>query len=122
MFVARSASASREGSEEESEEEDEGERALNICVEEYREGEYSPVLMAVDELEKGTVTYMEEEDVAKRNFDQGKALGGKEVGSKLSAEEKDLEKEARKGMGQDEVQFSVESMLEQSYDWSDKYR
>lgn len=35
--------------------------------------------MAVDELEAGTVTYMEEEDVAKRNFDQGKALGGQEV-------------------------------------------
>ena len=35
--------------------------------------------MTVDELEAGTVTYMEEEDVAKRNFDQGKALGGKEV-------------------------------------------
>merc|ERR1712007_320763 len=25
-------------------------------------------------------------------------------------------------MGQDEAQFPVETMLEQSYDWSDKYR
>ena len=40
----------------------------------------------------------------------------------LNAEERALEKEARKGMGQDEATFSVESALEQSYEWSDKYR
>ena len=42
--------------------------------------------------------------------------------TKGSNEEKTMEAEARKGMGTDEAQFSVESMLEQSYDWSDKYR
>merc|ERR1719153_1846894 len=117
----RSASASREASEAEEESEDEGEKMVNATIEEYEAGGYSPILLTIDELEKGTVTYMEEEDVAKRNFDQGKALGGREVGSK-DQEDKDLEKEARKGMGQDEAQFSVESMLEQTYDWSDKYR
>ena len=40
----------------------------------------------------------------------------------LTAEEKALEKEAKKGMGEDEAVFSVESVLEQSYEWSDKYR
>ena len=40
----------------------------------------------------------------------------------LTAEEKALEKEAKKGMGEDEAMFSVESVLEQSYEWSDKYR
>jgi len=110
-----------EEEEEEEEEEDEGEKACRLCMEDYREGAYSPILMSVDELEAGTVTYMEEEDVAKRNFDQGKALGGQEV-TKGSNEEKTMEAEARKGMGTDEAQFSVESMLEQSYDWSDKYR
>ena len=120
---SRSASASREGSEAEEEvSEDEGEKIVSAMIEEYDEGGYSPVLLTIDELEKGTVTYMEEEDVAKRNFDQGKALGGKEVKGKGSEQERDMEAEARKGMGQDEAQFSVESMLEQSYDWSDKYR
>ena len=119
---SRSASASREGSEAEEESEDEGEKIVTAMIEEYDAGAYSPVLLTIDELEKGTVTYMEEEDVAKRNFDQGKALGGKEVKGKGSEQERDMEAEARKGMGQDEAQFSVESMLEQSYDWSDKYR
>ena len=40
----------------------------------------------------------------------------------MTAEEKALEKEAKKGMGEDEAVFSVESVLEQSYEWSDKYR
>ena len=40
----------------------------------------------------------------------------------LSGEERALEKEAKKGMGQDEAVFSVESALDQNYDWSDKYR
>merc|ERR1712210_11679 len=91
-------------------------------IEEYAAGGYSPVLLTIDELEKGTVTYMEEEDVAKRNFDQGKALGGKEVKGKGTEQERDMEAEARKGMGQDEAQFAVESALEQTYEWSDKYR
>ena len=119
---SRSASASRENSEAEEESEDEGEKIVTAMIEEYAAGGYSPVLLTIDELEKGTVTYMEEEDVAKRNFDQGKALGGKEVKGKGTEQERDMEAEARKGMGQDEAQFSVETMLEQSYDWSDKYR
>jgi len=118
----RSASGSREASEAEEESEDEGEKMVNATIEEYEAGGYSPILLTIDELEKGTVTYMEEEDVAKRNFDQGKALGGKEVKGKATEQERDMENQARKGMGQDEAQFSVESMLEQSYDWSDKYR
>ena len=45
-----------------------------------------------------------------------------QVENVLTAEEKALEKEAKKGMGEDEAMFSVESVLEQSYEWSDKYR
>ena len=45
-----------------------------------------------------------------------------QVENVLTAEEKALEKEAKKGMGEDEAVFSVESLLEQSYEWSDKYR
>jgi len=41
----------------------------------------------------------------------------------ITAEEMALQKEARKGMTNDEAQFSVESDLDhQVYLWSDKYR
>lgn len=41
----------------------------------------------------------------------------------ITAEEMALQKEARKGMTNDEAQFSVESELDhQVYLWSDKYR
>ena len=40
----------------------------------------------------------------------------------LNGEERALEREAKKGMGQDEATFSVESALDQTYEWSDKYR
>lgn len=43
--------------------------------------------------------------------------------SVISKEELALQREARKGMTDDEVEFSVESNLEnQVYLWSDKYR
>ena len=45
-----------------------------------------------------------------------------QVESVGNAEEKALECEAKKGMGEDEAVFSVESALEQTYEWSDKYR
>jgi len=44
------------------------------------------------------------------------------VESVLSAEERALEREAKKGMNEEEAVFSVESALEQTYEWSDKYR
>lgn len=41
----------------------------------------------------------------------------------MAAEEMALQKEARKGMTNDEAEFSVESELDnQVYLWSDKYR
>lgn len=41
----------------------------------------------------------------------------------MAAEEMALQKEARKGMSNDEAEFSVESELDnQVYLWSDKYR
>lgn len=41
----------------------------------------------------------------------------------MTAEERVLHQEARKGMTSDEVEFSVESALDtQMYLWSDKYR
>jgi len=49
-------------------------------------------------------------------------LRGSRVDNVMSAEEKALEREARKGMNDDEATFSVETNLEHSYEWSDKYR
>merc|ERR1719330_738418 len=88
----------------------------------FRAGGYSPVYTRLEDLDPGTVTFLEEEDLNRRNFDQQKALKGAKVENVLTAEEKALEKEAKKGMGDDEATFSVESVLEQSYEWSDKYR
>jgi hypothetical protein len=45
-----------------------------------------------------------------------------QVENVLNAEERALEREAKKGMNEDEAVFSVESALEQTYEWSDKYR
>jgi len=104
------------------ESQDEWEVELNHCLAEYRGGSYSPVYVPMSDLPPGTVTFLEEEDLARRNFDQSKALQGAKVENVLNAEERALEKEARKGMGEDEATFSVESALEQSYEWSDKYR
>jgi len=101
---------------------DDWEAEVNLAISDYKSGCYSPVYIRLDELPPGTVTFLEEEDLARRNFDQQKALKGSKVENVLTAEEKALEKEAKKGMGEDEAVFSVESVLEQSYEWSDKYR
>ena len=55
-------------------------------------------------------------------FSQSRALRGNKVDDVLSAEEKALEREAKRGMNDDEATFSVESNVEHSYEWSDKYR
>jgi hypothetical protein len=48
---------------------------------------------------------------------------GKKVENVITKEELLLQREARKGMGDDEAQFSVEAALDnQVYLWSDKYR
>jgi len=104
------------------ESQDEWEVEQNKCLTDFRSGGYSPVYIEMSDLPPGTVTFLEEEDLARRNFDQSKALQGAKVENVLNAEERALEKEARKGMGEDEATFSVESALEQSYEWSDKYR
>jgi len=101
---------------------EEWEVELNGCITEYKSGHYSPQYIPLDELQPATITFLEEEDKARRNFDQQKALKGSQVENVLNSEEKALEREAKKGMGNDEVKFSVESALDQTYEWSDKYR
>ena len=44
-----------------------------------RAGQYSPQYIRLEELPPGTVTFLEEEDTVRRNFDQQKALKGSNV-------------------------------------------
>ena len=112
--------------EEEEEEEGTMEVAHDIispALEEYGCGNYSPKYITLDDLEPGTIVMTEGEEVAKREIDQDRAKKGSKVDNVMNAEEKALEREAKKGMNPDEeASFSVESTLEQTYEWSDKYR
>jgi len=130
--AARTDVSSNEGNtdgnnDEEDEEEEEDdleyeEDELQMSITEYNRGCYSPTYESMEDLPPGTVTFLVEEDFARRNFDQQKALQGSKVENVLNGEERALEREAKKGMGQDEAVFSVESALDQTYEWSDKYR
>ena len=62
---------------------DDWEVEANLAMSDYRAGCYSPVYIKLDELPPGTVTFLEEEDLARRNFDQQKALKGSKVGINL---------------------------------------
>eukprot|EP00095_Tigriopus_kingsejongensis_P011715 snap_masked-scaffold452_size166894-processed-gene-0.18 protein:Tk11715 transcript:snap_masked-scaffold452_size166894-processed-gene-0.18-mRNA-1 annotation:"Uncharacterized protein C19orf29" len=92
------------------------------CEADYRSGGYSPVYRRMDDLDLGTMVIDQAEDEGRRRVDQTKVLKGGKVDSLLNAEEQALECEAKKGMNDDEASFAVESALEQTYEWSDKYR
>ena len=83
---SRSRSGSRPGSRagsvgsgEEQEETQQWELDLNHSLSEFRAGCYSPTYIRLEDLPPGTVTFLEEEDHARRNFDQQKALQGAKV-------------------------------------------
>ena len=92
------------------------------CVEAYKKGGYSPVYVSQDNLEPGTIVMEVDEDEARRREDQKRAMGGIKIENVLNAEEKALQREAKRGMTDEEASFAVESALEQTYEWSDKYR
>ena len=122
-----SSQASVTSSAEENEEEEEtmevAQDIISPALEEYGCGNYSPKYITLDDLEPGTIVMTEGEEVAKREIDQDRAKKGSKVDNVMNAEEKALEREAKKGMNPDEeASFSVESTLEQTYEWSDKYR
>jgi len=124
--------AKAENSEGENNEEDETEdfnedseakNVLNPALDEYSGGNYSPKYLNMDDLEPGTIVMTEAEEISKRDIDQTRARKGSRVDNVMNAEEKALEREAKKGMNADEeASFAVESTLEQTYEWSDKYR
>jgi len=105
------------------ESEEDGKDIMHLALEEYKYGNYSPVYITANDLDPGTIVMTEAEDESKREIDQSRARKGSKVDNVMNAEEKALEKEAKKGMNLDEeASFAVESALEQSYEWSDKYR
>ena len=63
------------------EEEEEWGGEIGACISEYNKGGYSPAYTQLEELPLGTVTSLEEEDLARRNFDQQKAMKGSQASS-----------------------------------------
>ena len=93
-------------------------------IDEFISGNYSPAYISEFDLELGSIIILEDEEISKRKMDQRKALQGSKVENVMNAEERALEREAKKGMGDDEAKFSVEADVDPntSYEWSDKYR
>ncbi|KAM0729499.1 Splicing factor Cactin [Formica fusca] len=91
---------------------------------EYEAGDYSPSYIPYSQLEPGTLVTQEDEDSQRLEYARQQVLStGRKIQNVLTSEEQAMHREARKGMGLDEAEFSVESSLEaQIYLWSDKYR
>lgn len=94
---------------------------LEECFQLYARGNYGPKYLKQSDLEPGTEILTPEEDEKRIEKLRSKILGQTE--DNFSKEEMLLRKEARKGMDNDEAEFSVETKLDsQIYLWSDKYR
>ncbi|XP_033339329.1 splicing factor Cactin [Megalopta genalis] len=91
---------------------------------EYESGGYSPKYIPYSQLEPGTLVTLEEDDNQRLEYARNQVLStGRKIQNVMTAEEQAMHREARRNMGSDEAQFSVESSLEaQIYLWSDKYR
>ena len=99
---------------------------LQRCIDEYEMGRYSPKLIKAQDLDDGIMTISFEDDL-KRIKSLREKVGSKDEKPKvkLSQAEMAFEREARKGMDDDEAVFSVEEPIKQDktfYSWSDKYR
>lgn len=117
-----------ENEEDEDDNEDE-ENAANDMLREsfadYDSGGYSPRYLQSSDLEPGTLVISEEDDLQRVEFARLQITqgAGQRVENVITAEERALQREARKGMAGDEAEFSVETQLDtQVYLWSDKYR
>ncbi|CAG0898222.1 unnamed protein product, partial [Cyprideis torosa] len=107
---------------------------VKTSLKEYVSGSYSPKCVRPEELEPGTILIDPDEDFKRLEYARGEVLKkGKKIevrvprvsfsASVVTAEEKALAAEARKGMTDEEAQFSVEQDLgDAAYLWSDKYR
>ena len=95
---------------------------LNEAFAAYESGCYSPTYLSPSQLELGADILTEAEDEQRLKYARLRVTGG-HAGVPLSDDATAEEREARRDMGADEAQFSVESHLDtQVYLWSDKYR
>jgi len=107
----------------EEEEEEDTRDLIEESIHRYMNNSYSPKLISGEDIDPGSFVIGEDEDNARLDMARAQVLKvGQKVESVWTAEEKALEKEAKKGMTNDEAGFSVESNVEQIYLWSDKYR
>jgi len=115
---------SHSSAEDTSDAEQEARNIIEQCAADYEACGYSPAYICPDSLEPGTLVVSELDDDKRLTFARLQVQGtGTRIENVINAEEMALQKEARKGMTNDEAQFSVESELDhQVYLWSDKYR
>ncbi|XP_011264558.1 cactin [Camponotus floridanus] len=113
-----------ENSQDDNQETNAADDLLSESFREYEAGCYSPSYILYSQLEPGTLITQEDEDNQRLEYARQQVLStGRKIQNVLTTEEQAMHREARKGMGSDEAQFSVESSLEaQIYLWSDKYR
>ncbi|ESO04409.1 hypothetical protein HELRODRAFT_154769 [Helobdella robusta] len=91
-----------------------------ICLREYSSGRYSPTLIQLDQVPPAIVIVDRSEDLKRLKFARQLVIN---TGQAQRDEEEELMKQARAGMNEDEVQFSVEVALKpEASVWSDKYR
>lgn len=89
----------------------------------YKAGGYLPTYVPYSQLEPGTLITQEDEDNRRLLYARQQVLITDRNIQKLTTKEQAVRPEARKDMGSDKAQFSIESSLgTQSYLWSDKYR
>ncbi|XP_064461461.1 splicing factor Cactin-like [Ornithodoros turicata] len=119
-----SESEDSEDTEEKKDEEpmEEPEDPIQKCEEEYRTGGYSPKLLRPEDLEPATILIDTVEDNERLEYARRQLIGTGKVQDMVTQEERAFEVEARKGMDNDEASFSVESPVDKTYLWSDKYR
>lgn len=96
---------------------------LQECFRIYERGSYSPKYMKPSDIEPGTEILTEETNQLRLDEMRNKVIEEGNEEEALSKQDMLLRHEARKGMSNDEVEFSVETKLDpQIYLWSDKYR
>jgi hypothetical protein len=97
---------------------------LEECFKLYERGNYSPKYLKPCDFESGYDIITEEENKRRLDAMRQKVIQEEEEDETImSRQDMSMRNEARKGMNDDEVEFSVETKLDpQIYLWSDKYR
>ncbi|XP_037024510.1 cactin isoform X2 [Bradysia coprophila] len=99
------------------------ENMLGDCFTLYEQGQYSPVYIDESTFDRDVKIVNADDDESAIENLRSRLLQAQEDDDPYSKEEIRMAKEARKGMGDDEAEFSVETKLDsQIYLWSDKYR